>query len=70
MSITSSAAGLAQSRRDLFIHWQAVSQIWQDERAKNFHRDYLEPVDPAVRRACDAITEMSAILERAMRECG
>lgn len=69
MSIISSSAALIQARRDLFIHWQAVEPLWKDERARNFNRDYLEPVDPALRRACDGIAEMSSLLERAMREC-
>lgn len=67
--IASSAAALVQARRDLLLRWQAAESAWKDERARQYHRDYIEPVDPALRRACDAISEMAALLERAAREC-
>lgn len=67
--ISSAAAALIQARRDLLVHWQAAEAAWKDERARQYHRDYLDPADPALRRACDAIGEMAALLERAAREC-
>ena len=69
MSITSSSAALIQARRDLFNRWHAVAQVWQDERARTFARDYLDPIDPAIARANDAVSEMSAAMDKALREC-
>ncbi len=69
MSVTSSSAALIQARRDLFNRWHTVEQAWKDERSRVFARDYLDPIDPAIAKANDAITEISAAIDRAMREC-
>jgi hypothetical protein len=67
--IASSAAALAEARRNLTARWQATEVAWKDGRARQYHEAYIAPVDPALRRACDAIGEMAALLERAAREC-
>ena len=69
MSTLSGTATLNQARRDLFARWQFIEQIWQDERAHGFRREYLDPIDPAISKANDAISEMGAVVDRVLHAC-
>jgi hypothetical protein len=46
-----------------------VGTRWDDEAFRGFQSDYLEPLEPRIRRALDAIHRLAEVLARAEREC-
>jgi hypothetical protein len=43
---------------------------WDDETFRSFVKTHLEPLEPRVQRAVEAIHRVAQVLARAERECG
>jgi hypothetical protein len=62
-------ARLAALTRDLFERWRQTRSAWRDTRAAQFEKDYLEPLEDAVKSAVRGITELEALLQHIRRDC-
>ena len=68
-NIISSVAAAQKARREFLAKWQRIEPVWHDARAAAFRQEYLVPLEPALRQAMEAITEASAMIDQAQRDC-
>ena len=66
--LTTGAARLDLALRSLQRAWNDAHEQWDDETAAAFHEKFLQPLEPRVRRAMDAIQRMSEVFAGAERE--
>ena len=69
MSVTVGRAKLNNAYKDLLMHWEEAKDAWMDVRAKQFERDYLDPLAPQVRAALGAMERLNAVLGQCERDC-
>lgn len=67
--LTSGANRLHASFRTLQLAWQHTAEQWHDATRHEFEAMYLEPMEPEVKAAVDAIRRMDQVLAKAHREC-
>jgi hypothetical protein len=67
--MTGNASRLSAVTRDLFERWRQTRATWRDARAIQFEKDYLEPLEDAVKSAVRGITELEALLTHIRRDC-
>ncbi len=70
MSVGSARKRLSDAERTLMMHWDRVSEVWDDAASRRFYEEHVGPLVPAVRSATQAMGRMHDIVERAKRECG
>ncbi len=69
MSLTSARGQLKGALRELSLKWERTKESWNDPASRAFEKDFLVPLEPTVRRSCDAMDGMVELLERARQEC-
>lgn len=66
--LDSGAARIRVGIKDLQRVWEEVSDEWDDEVARAFREEHLEPIVPIVKNALDAVGRMRALLHEAQRD--
>ena len=69
MSIRGSRDQLTRAFQDLLLHWSRTRDTWRDNRARDFERRVLEPLDHHVQHAAKAMDAMAGSLQRARTDC-
>ncbi len=59
------AARLEESFEALRRAWLEASEHWDDQTARDFRAKHLDPVEPRVRRALDAVRRIDELFGRA-----
>jgi len=67
--LNTGASKLDEAADSLQIAWREAGEHWDDETARKFLQDYLEPLAPRVTRALDAIHRLMQVFDKAEREC-
>lgn len=67
--LTTASARLDMAIQALAMARNEVQEIWNDQALAQFREEYLDPVDPKVRRALEAIRNLSQVLSAAQRDC-
>jgi hypothetical protein len=70
LSIPVAKANLADALKLLRQRWDRAKEQWDDEAAKQFHKEFIEPLEArvtAAAKALDHVAEMTAVVRR---ECG
>ena len=67
--MSGNASRLAALTRDLFERWRETRVPWRDARAIQFEKDYMNPLEDAVKSAVRGITELEALLNHIRRDC-
>lgn len=70
MSVDGARQRAQASLRDLKVKWAHARESWRDATAAEFGARYVEALEHAIRVAIPAMEKMSALLDRAERECG
>lgn len=68
MSLRTAQHQLKDASKNLDVRWRALRESWNDEAARTFERDVIDPIDPAVRHAISAMARLSEILQQARSE--
>ena len=68
MSVQAAEGKLVDVRRRLAARRRELEALWQDEQADAFAREVLDPLDQALSRAINAMSEIDTPLRRARRE--
>ena len=69
MSVIAGIAKLRDSTKKLRREWLEVQTSWQDENARRFHENHLEPLLAQVRIVEMAMSHMAATVHKARRDC-
>jgi hypothetical protein len=67
--LTSGAAKIATAYKTLRLHWESTKEHWHDDNRRRFEEDYLDPLEPQVAAALEAIGNLSEVMRRAEQEC-
>ena len=67
--LTTGAAKMGTAHKTMRLHWEATKEEWQDANCRNFEERFLDPLEPQLHSAMEAIARLSEILNRAEREC-
>ncbi|HZZ27203.1 MAG TPA: hypothetical protein VFE46_04280 [Pirellulales bacterium] len=67
--LTSGAAKIAAAHKSLRLNWEATKEHWHDENRVRFEEKFLDPLEPQLQAALDAIGALAEVLGRAEREC-
>jgi Rho-binding protein len=67
--LTSGAAKMASAYKKLRVQWEDTKDRWHDENRANFEKNYLDPLEPQITAALDAINALAEVMNRAQREC-
>jgi len=59
------AARLEDACEVLRRAWHEASEHWDDQTARTFHATHLDPLEPRVRRALDAVRRIDELFSRA-----
>ncbi len=70
MSVTVGRTKLKNALQDLLVKWEDTKLIWNDRRAAQFERDFIEPLEPNVRAALSAMDRLASQITLAERDCG
>ncbi|BAM04132.1 hypothetical protein [Phycisphaera mikurensis] len=70
MSLQAGAGGLEEARKVLLARWRQVREGWDDEVARRFGDDVIEPLLQDLGRAAEAMTAAATEEAQARRDCG
>jgi hypothetical protein len=54
---------------DLERDWQIATSDWRDRAREHFENEYVGELQPTGRTAATAMTELTLLLRRVVREC-
>ena len=60
---------LAAAIKDLRRDWAATADGWRDVARQEFEEEYLERLLSAAKAAAGAMSEISRLMDQAVREC-
>lgn len=69
-SLSRSDILLKKALEDLLRRWNATETHWRDKARKTFDTDCIQPLETTVKSAANAMTEITLLLDKAMKECG
>jgi hypothetical protein len=67
--LATGANRLQLSYQALKVAWRNTADQWNDAVRAEFEATYLEPMEPEIKSAVDAIRRMDQVLAKAYREC-
>jgi hypothetical protein len=67
--LTTGTAKIASSYKTMRVHWDATKDEWHDANQRHFEERFLNPLEPQLNSALEAISRLAEILSRAEREC-
>ncbi len=67
--LTTGAAKIAAAHKALRLRWEDTKEHWHDQNCRRFEATYIEPLDPHIAAALEAISRLAELLNRAEREC-
>jgi hypothetical protein len=66
--LSSGAAKMALSLKQLDIKWESAKETWNDTTSKAFHKEHIEPLMPDVKQTLEAVGRLAEVLARAARD--
>jgi hypothetical protein len=67
--LTSGAAKIATAYKTMRVHWEDTKEHWHDDNRRRFEEKFIDPLEPQIAAALDAIGSLAELLGRAEREC-
>ena len=68
VDLSSGASKLALAVKHLGIKWESAKETWNDSTSKTFHKEHIDPLQPAVKETLEAIGRLAEVLARAVRD--
>jgi hypothetical protein len=69
MSLSASKGMVADAAKQLIAAWRTARRDWDDDAARWFEAEFLEPVSPKVRSAVGAMDKLASLAAQAERDC-
>lgn len=69
MSFKSSQAKITQATKDLLACWGQTTEVWRDDKGRQFEEHYLLPLQSDIRTMVIAMERMDSLLETVRRDC-
>lgn len=69
MSISTGNTMLQEATKLLLIHWERCKAEWNDDKMREFERDYIDLLKPKLRTTLAAMDRVADQTQQARREC-
>lgn len=69
MSLSVSKGMVIDAAKQLNRSWEKARRDWDDDTARAFHAEFLDPLPGKLRAAVEAMDALAAASARAEREC-
>ena len=69
MGLYEGRGNLAKGFKDLQLRWQSTKQDWNDPVSIGFEKNYLEPLEMALRQALSAMDQTAQSLAKVRGDC-
>lgn len=66
---TTGAAKMMSALKMLRSRWEETKEVWQDANSRRFEETYLDPLEPQMKLALEAIGTLAELMARAERDC-
>jgi hypothetical protein len=70
MSTTSAKAALIDAMKQLRMRWDQIKYTWQDEAARRFEREVIDPLEQPILQAAKGMEHVGELMSQVRRECG
>ena len=70
MSVAVAKANLVDALKKLRQKWDRAREHWDDEAAKQFQKDYIDPLESRVIGAAKSLDHVAELMTTVRRECG
>ena len=60
---------ITKALHELETSWVITSAQWNDKARTDFDKNFIEPLLPQVKRAADAMAQISRLLRKAVNKC-
>ena len=60
---------LLDSSKQIKNNWGKVREIWQDEKADQFYKTYIQQLERQLKAAMDSIDEIDDLFSEIQRDC-
>jgi len=70
MSISSGGSILQEATKVFMIKWRRAQEEWDDEKTREFEKEFIEPLKPRLRGTLAAMDRIADLASRAEHECG
>ena len=70
MSLPTGAGGLEEARKVLLARWRDVRATWNDDVARRFEEEVVEPLAKDLTRGAEAMNAAAGQAAAAKRDCG
>lgn len=60
---------LAMAFSDLKLRWQETHEVWQDQTARDFEKEFLQAIPRQMQQLISATQQLAQAVEAAQREC-
>lgn len=69
MGVHESRGNLAKAFKELMLRWADTRASWNDVRAEEFEKQYLQQLESDLRTTGSAMDQMGVLLSQARRDC-
>lgn len=69
MSAQINGGSLAQAYKEFVLEWEATKDRWQDVKAAEFEKKYLDALPHYVAQAAEVMGEIDALLRKVRSDC-
>ncbi len=69
MSLNSNRASLAAMTKELARQWQETKHFWNDSKAQEFEKKYIEELFSSVDTAMAVIDQLEKVTTKIRRDC-
>lgn len=69
MSLGVSKGMVADAAKQLINAWRTARRDWDDDMARWYEREFLEPISPKIRSAVGAMDKLASLAAQAERDC-
>ncbi len=69
MSLSVCKTRLATVTRDISNQWDQTKHYWQDAKAQDFEREYIELLQNSVEKAVSVIDELDKLISKIKHDC-
>lgn len=69
MNFQSGKQQLLDHSKQVSFRWKKVREIWQDQNADNFYKDYVQHLERQLKASLDSIDEIDEIFKEIQKDC-
>ncbi|MCM8541306.1 MAG: hypothetical protein NE328_13625 [Lentisphaeraceae bacterium] len=69
MNFQSGRQQLLDSSKQLSYRWSKVREVWQDQKADSFHKNYIQNLERQLKASLDSINEIDEIFKEIQKDC-